>query len=573
LLPERQHALAKETLEVFAPIAHRLGIYKIESELEDLSLKVEKPEEYNEIVTLLNLNISNRGKALDVLKKKIADNLLDANLKFEIESRIKSIYSIYKKMYVKGHRFEEIYDVLALRIICGTELNCYEILGLIHAHFKPIPGRFKDYIAMPKPNMYQSLHTTIIAGDGNIFEVQIRTKQMDDVAETGVAAHWRYKENGQYNAKEEQKQIEEKLHWFRDFVSMSSENQNESAKDYMNSLTKDIFDANVYVFTPKGKVIDLPNGSSPIDFAYRIHTKVGDSIVGAVVNGNLVPIGSTLKTGDVCEIRTSNNAPGPNESWLNMVKTNAASSRIKKYLQKKLEDEMKDDKIDRGRQICMDFFRDRGVDEKEVLNLISTDNVLNNYQFKNIDELFIGICAHNPNPAQICDFIGFKRKENSEISLSKKQNFDDDNCPVTVNDETGLKITLGNCCTPIPGDNIIGYVTKGMGITVHRIDCPNIAKLTTRLIDVHWKKNLSLNSYPVDIVIECSDRENLLTDLLGVLSSIGIKVTEVNAKTHTDTVTASIFCQIYVENAHDLEKTFAILKTIKSVNDIKRVFH
>lgn len=574
LKPERQHALSKETLEVFAPIAHRLGIYKIESELEDLSLKIEKPEEYNMIVDLLNKNIKNRNKALNNLKKKIADILIENNFKFEIESRVKSIYSIYKKMFQKGHKFEEIYDVLAVRIITESEINCYEILGLIHANFKPIPGRFKDYIAMPKPNMYQSLHTSIIAGDGNIFEVQIRTYEMDDVAESGVAAHWRYKENSHYNAKQEQKEIEEKLHWFRDFVSISSQNENETAKDYMDKLTKDIFEANVYVFTPKGKVIDLPSGSTPIDLAYRIHTKVGQNIVGALVNGNLVPIGTQLKTGDVVEIKTQNNASGPNENWLTMVKTNVAKTNIKKYLLKKNESILREERISKGKQVCIDFFKDRGISESEMNDLLSTNNVLNNYHCKTIDDLFVGIYSHNPNPSQIADFIGLKRKDTeATINISKKENFDDDKCPVTVDNETGLKITLGNCCTPIPGDDIIGYVTKGMGITVHRKDCPNILNVKQRLIDVHWKSNLTSNYYPVDIVIECSDREGLVVDIMSALNGIRVKCTEINAKFHPETFTTSIFCQICVGDIYSLDKVFATLKNIRNVNEIKRTFH
>ncbi len=574
LKPERQHALAKETLEVFAPIAHRLGIYKIESELEDLSLKIEKPTEYQTILNHLNKNIKNRSKALNNLKKKIADILISNNFKIEIESRVKSIFSIYKKMYQKGHKFEEIYDVLAIRIITETEISCYEILGLIHSNFKPIPGRFKDYIAMPKPNMYQSLHTTIMSGDGNIFEVQIRTHEMDEVAESGVAAHWRYKENSHYSAKQEQREIEEKLHWFRDFVSISSENQDKSAKDYMDSLTKDIFEANVYVFTPKGKVIDLPTGSTPIDLAFKIHTKLGLSITGAMVNNNLVPLSTQLKTGDVVEIKTSNNAPGPNENWLNLVKTNTAKTNIKKYLIKRNESLLREDKITKGRQACLDFFKDRGADEKETIDLISTNNVLNNYHCKTIEDLFVSIASHNPNPSQIADFIGFKRKEiDQNVNLSKKENFDNDNCPVTVDNETGLKITLGNCCTPIPGDRIIGYVTKGMGITVHRCDCPNIVNVNKRLIDVHWKENLKCKSYPVDLLIECSDRDNLIVDIMSALGSLRIKCTEINAKLHSETFSCSVSCQVYCEDLNELEKVYVALKNVRSVNEIKRVFH
>ena len=574
LKPERQHALAKETLEVFAPIAHRLGIYKIESELEDLSLKIEHPVEYQNILDNLNKNIKNRSKALNSLKKKIADILISANFKIEIESRVKSIFSIYKKMYQKGHKFEQIYDVLAIRIIAETEINCYEILGLIHSNFKPIPGRFKDYIAMPKPNMYQSLHTTIMSGDGNIFEVQIRTHEMDEVAESGVAAHWRYKENSHYNAKQEQREIEEQLHWFRDFVSISTENQDKSAKDYMESLTKDIFEANVYVFTPKGKVIDLPSGSTPIDLAFKIHTKLGLSITGAMVNNNLVPLSTQLKTGDVVEIKTSNNAPGPNENWLNLVKTNTAKTNIKKFLIKRNESLLREDRINKGRQSCLDFFKDRGAEEKEAIDLISTNNVLNNYHCKTLDDLFIAIASHNPNPSQIADFIGFKRKEiDNTVNLSKKENFDNDNCPVTVDNENGLKITLGNCCTPIPGDRIIGYVTKGMGITVHRCDCPNISNVTKRLIDVHWKQNLKSKSYPVDLLIECSDRDNLIVDIMSVLGSLRIKCTEISAKLHSETFSCSVSCQVYCEDLIELEKVFVALKNIRSVNEIKRVFH
>ena len=573
LRPERQHALAKETLEVFAPIAHRLGIYRIESELEDLSLEIEKPAEYKMIATELDQKIKNRTRALNNLKKKIADILIAQNIKFEIESRIKSIYSIYKKMYLKGHTFDEIYDFLALRIITETELNCYEILGLIHANFKPIPGRFKDYIAMPKPNMYQSLHTSIIAGDGNIFEVQIRTKEMDEIAETGVAAHWRYKEGSHYSPKQEQHEIEEKLHWFRDFLHINHQTQDKSATEYMESLSKDIFEANVYVFTPKGKVIDLPNGSTPLDLAYKIHTKVGDSAVGALVNNNLVPLNTVLKTGDIVEIKTSKTSPGPNESWLNIVKTSSAKSHIKKFLQKKNASFLREDKIRQGKQVAVEFFKERGLDEKETINLLSTDKVLENYQVSTIDDLFVGIASHNPNPGQIADFLGIKKKADTEIKFSKKENFDDDNCPVTVDGQTGLKITLGNCCTPIPGDSIIGFVTKGNGITVHRINCPNVSGLTSRLIDVHWKENLGIKSYPVDISIECLDRQNLVADILNTFNSNKIKCTEMTAKMHPDSSHTTVFAQIYVSDANVLSHIVDVLKSMKDVYEVKRVIH
>ncbi len=573
LKPERQHALAKETLEVFAPIAHRLGISRIESELEDLSLKIEKPKEYNYITALLNEKITNRKTALNLLKKKIADILYKKGFKFEIESRVKSIYSIYKKMFVKNHRFEDIYDVLALRIITETELNCYEILGIIHQNFTPIPGRFKDYIAMPKPNMYQSLHTSVIDGNSNIFEVQIRTKEMDEIAETGVAAHWRYKEGSHYNAKQEQKEIEEKLHWFRDFVSISKDKDisGGQAEEYIDTLSKDIFEANVYVFTPKGKVIDLPAGSTPLDLAFKIHTKVGESAVGAIVNGVLVPLNTQLKTGDVVEIKTSKTSAGPNESWLNIVKTSSAKSRIKKFLLKKNSELVRDDKIEKGKNICADFFKDRGYDEKEMLALLNDDKLLLNFNCSTLNDLFVNIAAHNPTPSIIGTYLGLKKKE--QLYLSKKENFDDDKCPVAIENGEGIKITLGNCCTPIPGDKIIGYVTKGNGVTVHRIDCPNIANEKNRLIDVRWKPIKNDQSYPVDLILECNDRNNLIADILSVLASSKIKCTEISAKLHSENFTCTISAQIYVKDVNELNKTSQLLKNTKDIYEIKRVIH
>lgn len=573
LKEDRQHALAKETLEVFAPIAHRLGIYKVESELEDLSLAIEKPNEVKQIKLLLNEKIANRTKALNNLKKKIADILIEQGLKFEIESRVKSVYSIYKKMYIKGHAFDEIYDFLALRVITETELNCYEILGLIHAHFKPIPGRFKDYIAMPKPNMYQSLHTSIVAGDGNVFEVQIRTKEMDEVAETGVAAHWRYKEGVHYSAKQEQHEIEEKLHWFRDFLDINNNSKDKTASEYMESLSKDIFEANVYVFTPKGKVIDLPNGSTPLDLAYKIHTKVGDSAVGAMVNNTLVPLNTRLKNGDVVEIKTSKTSPGPNENWLSIVKTSSAKSHIKRFLMKKNIGLVRDEKISKGKTIMLDFFRDRGYDESQMMSLINTDNLLKNYQINTIDDLFIAVAAHNPTPAQVCDFLKIKRKDIPDFKTFKKENFDDDKCPVTIDDQTGFKITLGNCCTPIPGDSIVGYVTKGNGVTVHRVECPNVSNVKSRLIEVHRKSDLGIKSYPVDIVIEAGDRPTLLADILNVFNTNKIKCTEIRAKMHQENMATSVYCQIYVSDSIILQHIFAILTSTKDIYDVKRVIH
>ena len=572
LKPERQIALSKETKEVFVPIAHRLGLDAIKCELADLCLKYLEPEKYNEIVELLSKKEKTLKKSLAVFQKKLADILFEHNIPFEISSRVKSISSIYDKMYIKGHTFDEIYDILALRIITDTELQCYEILGLIHQSYTPVPMRFKDYIAMPKPNMYQSLHTTVISGDGNFYEIQIRTKFMDEVAEAGVAAHWAYKERKGYDPKEEQKEIENKLHWFRDFVSMSSE-EHENASEYMESLTHDIFEANVYVFTPNGKVIELVQGSTPIDFAYRIHTKVGDSAIGALVNGSMVPLNTVLKTGDMVEIKTSKSSPGPSEGWLEFVKTNLAKSQIKKFITKKNAELLRGDKIAKGKQSCLDAFKDRGIDETEMMELIDSDKVLKQFEFESVDDLFIGVTNRKPTTTAIIDFLGIK-KPLVLPSGKAKDRTGGDSCPVYCKGADRIAIQLANCCTPIPGDMIKGYITRGKGITVHRHNCPNIANETERTIDVYWKKDLQYATYPVDISLEANDRPNLLVDIMNTMSSAKVTVSSIHAQlqSHNRTIT-NVNITIYVSDLKRLNDIFNILMNIKGVYEVKRVIH
>ncbi len=565
---ERQQIIAKETLEVFSPIAHRLGINTIKSELEDLSLKYLHPDIYNDILDSLNKRTKNRTKSLDNLKKRIADILFEHNIPFSMESRVKSIYSIYRKIYEKGHNFDEIYDLLAIRIITETELNCYEILGLIHATYKPIPGRFKDYIAVPKSNMYQSLHTCIISGDGNFFEVQIRTKEMDEVAETGIAAHWRYKEGNNYNAKQEQKEIEEQLHWFRDLVNISEEDY--TAKDYMSSLTHDIFEANVYVFTPRGKVIDLPNGATPLDFAYKIHTGVGDSAVGAIINNQLVPLNTPLKTGDVVEIKTSKTSNGPNEGWLKIAKTSLAKSHIRKAIAKKNAELLKGDNIQKGKEMLLESFKSCGKSEEEMYTLIDNQQLLDNFKVKNLEELYLAVARKNPSSGQIIDYLKLRRLKANKITLTKVNN--SDKSPVYVKNASGIAINLGACCSPLPGDDIVGYITKGKGVTVHRRSCPNIQD-TKRLIEVHWKDDLGLTTYPVDIKIEANDRPNLLVDVMGILSQHKVPVSSISAISHPSTMTATISATIYVNSAKVLQDTFNIILNISGVYDVNRLIH
>lgn len=573
--PEKQKKIAKETRDVYAPIAHRLGLSQVKTELEDLSLFYLEREKFGEIENLLSRQSTNMKNAIDVLKNKIVEILTPTNILFEITSRVKSIYSIYKKMYVKGKAFDDIYDIMALRIITETEMNCYELLGYIHANFKPIPGRFKDYIAMPKPNMYQSLHTTIVTGDGHTFEIQIRTKKMDEIAEEGVAAHWRYKENKKYDAKTEQQEIEEQLHWFRDFVSVTNEIQDGNAKEYVEALQHDIFDANVYVFTPKGKVVTLPNGSTPIDFAYKIHTDVGNTLAGAKVNNQMVPISRVLQTGDVVEIITNKNAT-PNSEWLNMATSSIAKSHIRKFLMKQNSDFIRQDNIQKGRNSLAVSFRERKI--KANIDKIMTKKLFEHFNVENADELYLLLNSKTIMPLNIIEYLGLERSQEETLD-DLKNNVNKRNVNRNIQDAVTLEngdrslISLASCCTPIPGDDIIGYITKGNGIKVHRVSCPNVCQEHNRLIPVIWNSNAEKKDYPVDISIECYDRNNLLIDVLNCFSQIKVQVYKVNAKYHASNNTTTISVTVMVKDVAYLNTLTQQLLNINSVYDIRRVIH
>lgn len=570
LAPERQKVIANETMEVYAPIAGRLGINKIKSEMEDLALKYIDSEAYFSIKEMVTQKSGNIQRSLMDVSKRIADIIFKNNIPFEMTFRVKSIYSIYKKMAQKGYEFERIYDLLALRIITQTELNCYEILGIIHATYKPVNGRFKDYIAMPKSNMYQSLHTTIFSGDGNALEVQIRTKEMDEVAESGVAAHWRYKEGTNYSPEREQREIEEKLHWFRDFVGVSRDLGGD-AKEYVDTLTKEIFETSVYVFTPKGNVIELPAGATPLDFAYKIHTKVGDSAIGALVNNQLVSLNTKLKTGDIVEIRTSKTAPGPNEGWLNLVVTNSAKTHIRKFLTRKNADLTRADDIVKGKTSLLDSFKDRGYTETEMNDRLqaNTTQLIKHFNIDSLDELFLLINNRNITPTTVLDYLKITRK-NDVLKPFKGKKVDDLKNPVIVPGAGKVAVTLGHCCTPVPGDEIIGYITKGKGITVHRVDCPNVINVTERLISVHWNENITDAYYPIDLTLKCFDRANLLIDVMNSLSQAKVQLSKIKATYHPTTNTTSIFVTVLVRHVNDLPSIYNYIQNVESVYKIDR---
>lgn len=575
---EKQKRIAKETLEVYAPIAHRLGIFSVQTELEDLSLYYLETEKYLAIEKHIETLYSDAQSSLDSLKNQLISILTPTHIPFKISDRVKSVYSIYKKMYQKHYNFDQIYDIMALRIITESEQNCYEILGYVHATFKPVPGRFKDYIAMPKANLYQSLHTTIVTDSGNFFEIQIRTEKMDELAESGVAAHWRYKEGSSYDPKKEQVEIENQLHWFKDFVFTSDEEegQNKSAKEYIDALSHDIFEANVYVFTPKGNVICLPSGSTPIDFAYRIHSDIGDHLSGARVNSLLVPITTALKTGDIVEVITSKNA-SPNSEWLNIAKTNFARNKIRKYLVKSNADYSKIEEVKKGRNYLSEYIKEKKLNTD--INKLLSKRVLDQFKCSTLDDIFSLLANRTISPSQIVEASNVQVTPISEESLTKKINSSKikKNVLNTVVLENGDPVltTLASCCMPLKGDEIIGFVTTGQGVKVHRTNCPNIKKLqdTSRLINVKWNENAVSREYIVDLAIQANDREGLLMDLLNTLKNANAKLYNVNAKYHPSNNTTTILVSIACRDLESLNHYSNIIMQVKSIFQIDRVIH
>ena len=573
--PEKQKKIARETLSVYAPIAHRLGISEIKNELEDLSFKYLDYKKYEEIKGLVKQRESDRNEQVQEMISDIEAILKEYNIQYRIFGRSKHFYSIYKKMITKNKRFEEILDLLAIRIITDSVVHCYEILGYIHAKYRPIPGRFKDYIAMPKANMFQSLHTTIVEpGHGNIFEIQIRTEEMDAIAERGVAAHWKYKENRNYTPEYEQKEIEDKLSWFRDF-SMMTDEESEDPLEYMDVLQKDIFEANVYCLTPRGKVIALPSGSCPIDFAYRIHTEVGNKTVGAKVNGAIVPLNTPLKTGDVVDILTNNNSVGPSADWIKIVKSGHARNKIRAFLQKQ-EQQSRKDSIRLGQSMLEDEFRRLKLDSK-LMETKRLESILTSLSFKTVDDLYVGIAMKRVSLQSIVDRLVKNRSnllEDQEImKIYNKQpthQAKHSSCGVIVPGVDTIAVSLANCCRPIPGDPIIGYISKGQGVKVHRADCPNIINEKKRLIPVQWEEGLDEKQYEVNLIIHSDDRNYLLSDIVTTLQQCNVYLKHVDSAVDDGNLEATTKLTVSVKNAAHLQNLISNLKKVRSVNEVIR---
>ncbi|MEG0176795.1 RelA/SpoT family protein [Anaerorhabdus sp.] len=576
-MPEvKQKRIAAETLEVYAPIAHRLGISEIKNELEDLSFFYLDRDMYYQIAHLVEAKKAERDEQVKHMITDISELLTENSIEFRIFGRSKHLYSIYKKMKTKNKRFEEILDLLAIRIVTKSELNCYEILGHIHATYRPIPGRLKDYIAMPKMNMYQSLHTTIVGEDGRIFEVQIRTEKMDSIAEQGVAAHWRYKEGTRYDSRREQKEIESKLTWFKDFANLTGEEDDDNPVEYMDRLQKDVFEANVYVMTPNGRVIDLPNGSTPIDFAYRVHTEVGHACVGAIVNETLVPLNTVLKTGDVVQIRTSKQFPGPSEDWLKVVKTSQAKSKIKAYLMRK-EVERRQEKVEAGEGIIRDELRKRGFDEKEYMEKKKIEAIFQQFQVSSYIDFMYAVAVKSISPQSVVEKLTNQKRGVLETNaLSRILNREHTSKKSTS--KTGIKVSgvdsmmmsLAGCCNPVYGDEIIGYITKGQGVKVHRKDCPNIQGTKSRLINVEWDETISKQQYEANLTMLSHDRNFLITDIVTVVSQCKANLMGINSVVNSEDLTATTKMNILVDDIEHLQNVIANLKKVNSVITVER---
>lgn len=562
---EKQKKKAKETLEILTPVAHRLGIYKIKSELEDLSLRYSKPEAYYDIVEKLNLKKTERDKAVGEMLSEVSKLLDEHNIKHEIKGRSKSIYSIYTKMN-KGKRFDDIYDILALRILVDTKQECYLALGLIHSKYKPVPKRFKDYIAMPKTNLYQSLHTTVFGVYGQLFEIQIRTYEMDQIAEYGIASHFAYKENKAVNAKDA---MEQKLQIFRSIIELNEDTK--TPEEFITSIKKDILTtSSIYVYTPKGDVIEMPEGATPVDFAYKVHSEVGDTMTGAVVNDKIVPLNYVLKTGDIIKINTNKNSK-PSKDWLNFVITSQAKNKIKSYYSK-LE---KDENLAKGLEILEKEFRKKNMPINETLNK-NLPEILEELKLKDIDELYIALGSGKVTITAVIKIIKNKEPKWNIPKIFKLQPSSPKKQPKSKDENTkdailvegldDIKTTISGCCKPIPGDSIIGYITKGSGITIHRSSCYNVVNLDERLINVHWNPECH-KSYPTDILIYTETRDKLV-DIITKASSNNITIDRIETINKGENKIYQM--TVITPNTETLDKFITALNNMKNIKKVER---
>lgn len=553
---ENQKKIAKETLEILTPIAHHLGIYKIKSELEDLSLRYLKPDVFYDIAEKLNNTKLERDQVVGDMLSTVQELLNAHNIPHQIKGRSKSIYSIYKKLG-KGKKFSDIYDLLALRVLVDTEQECYSALGIIHSKYRPIPKRFKDYIAMPKPNGYQSLHTTVFGIDGYLFEIQIRTYSMDEVAENGIASHWAYKENKTLS-EGVRTSTEAKLEFFKSIIELNDEKM--SSEDFVNSVKNEILNNNIYVFTPKGDVFELPEGSTPIDFAYRIHTRVGETTTGALVNNNMVPLSYKLQSNDIVKIITNKNSPGPSKEWLNIVASTQAKNKIRAFFTKSEREHY----IERGKEFLEKEMRKQKIVFSEFLTDENIDKIIKTLKLIDLEELYLSIGNGKYSASYIIDII--EGKEQSTVEKPKHIIISSDN-NVIVEGIDKVKVNLANCCNPIPNDEIIGYITKGNGISVHRKSCHNLEYLDNRMINVKWNDVIT-GKFLTSVVIYCDFNDKAMAEIIHKASLIGVNVDTIKTVNRTDVITYEV--DLYVTGLEQLNKFISELLKLTYVSNVVR---
>ena len=558
----KRKKIAKETLDIYAPIAGRLGIYWIKKELEDTSFMYLQPEEYSKIESLVNKDRAEGEKYTETVKNLIENKLDEHNLKGEVSGRYKYFYSIYKKMTSQNLLFEEVYDIIAFRIILDSISQCYEVLGLIHSLWKPVAKKFKDYIAVPKLNMYQSLHTTVIGPVGERIEIQIRTWEMDRVASSGIAAHWSYKEGLQFDEK-----TNKAFSWIQNLVDNQEDFNN--PEEFLENVRIDLFPDDVYIFTPRGEIKTVPRGATPVDFAYLIHTEVGNQCTGAKVNGRIVPLQYELKTGDTVEIITSKKHH-PSKDWLNFVKTVKARSRIRQWI--KIQE--KERSITLGREMCEKAFRKYRLNFNALLKSEEMEKVVEHFGFKTIDDLIASVGYGKITPLQIIRKIVPKPEEAEDESILNKiigrVRKNKLKTGVMVKGVDDILIKFGRCCQPVPGDPITGYITRGYGVTVHRTSCVNALKMSPeRQIDVEWDVDIA-DTYPVKIRVRSYDRVGLLADIAANISKNGANIISANTETRENKMVDSFFT-ITVEDIDQLNKILLSIKKIKHIQEVTRI--
>lgn len=571
---DKQREKARETLSIFAPIAHRLGMYKIKWELEDLSLKYIDPVAFHEIAEGIAQKRNEREEFIAQIKKELKEKMDEAHINCTIDGRPKHFYSIYRKMFTQNKTLDQIYDLFAVRIITDSVADCYTALGIAHELYKPMPGRFKDYIAMPKPNMYQSLHTTVIGHNGTPFEIQIRTKEMHEIAENGIAAHWKYK-----GVSEGDKNFEAKLSWIRQILEIQNNSDNE--EEFLRALKIDLFTDQVFVFTPKGEVMNFPTGATPVDFAFTIHSAIGYKMQGARINGKIVPLDYQLQNGDIVEIITSSAIHGPSRDWLKIVKTSQARSKINQWFKK----EKREENIVRGKEMLDKEIKRLGLSNEDLLNEEYMVSLFKRYGFATLDDLY---CSIGYGSLPLTKVISRLKDEHRKKLEKQNHNLTvesiSDQIPqspsnkgssdgVVVSGIDNCLIRYSKCCNPVPGDRIIGYITRGRGVSIHRQDCTNIANAYTipeekeRLIEVSWAQS-EKTSFNASLKLEANDRPNMLIDITGVIAAAKMPIKSMNARTK-DSI-AIIDITVEITDADQISKIITKLKNIKDVIDVTR---